>query len=228
MLLITVLIVRLYDEGLTFQVILESLEELGYWSEWQVLNSKHFGVPQNRQRVFIIGHLAGAGGREVFPILEDGEDIDRERAVVGALQGGAHSGGLHSQVTAIATLTPDRAEQRQHGRRFKEDGEPMFTLTGQDVHGVMIADFNQDGNIYFKNHSASLRTPRATQSNLLLDKRIRRLTPVECERLQGFPDNWTAGVSDTQRYKCLGNAVTVNVIEFLGRRLMERAWSARE
>ncbi len=46
--------------------------------------------------------------------------------------------------------------------------------------------------------------------------RIRRLTPVECERLQGFPDGWTEGVSDTQRYKCLGNAVTVNVIEYLG------------
>lgn len=47
-------------------------------------------------------------------------------------------------------------------------------------------------------------------------RNIRRLTPIECERLQGFPDNWTAGVSDTQRYKLLGNAVTVNVIEFLG------------
>ena len=51
--------------------------------------------------------------------------------------------------------------------------------------------------------------------------RIRRLTPVECERLQGFPDGWTIGVSDTQRYKLLGNAVTVNVIEFLGQKLLE-------
>ena len=49
---------------------------------------------------------------------------------------------------------------------------------------------------------------------------IRRLTPLECERLQGFPDNWTEGISDTQRYKCLGNAVTVNVIEFLGQQLI--------
>ena len=61
----------------------------------------------------------------------------------------------------------------------------MFTLTGQDIHGV------KEG------------------------MRIRRLTPVECERLQGFPDGWTEDVSDTQRYKCLGNAVTTNVIEFL-------------
>ena len=55
----------------------------------------------------------------------------------------------------------------------------------------------------------------------LTDYRIRRLTPVECERLQGFPDGWTEGISDTQRYKCLGNAVTVNVIKFLGDRIKE-------
>ena len=53
--------------------------------------------------------------------------------------------------------------------------------------------------------------------------RIRRLTPIECERLQGFPDGWTEGISDTQRYKCLGNAVTVNVIECLGM-LIKNSW----
>lgn len=73
-------------------------------------------------------------------------------------------------------------KKRQNGRRIKEDGEPSFTLTGQDKHGVMVGT------------------------------KIRRLTPTECERLQGFPDGWTEGISDTQRYKCLGNAVTTNVI----------------
>jgi site-specific DNA-cytosine methylase len=51
-------------------------------------------------------------------------------------------------------------------------------------------------------------------------RRIRRLTPLECERLQGFPDGWTEGISDTQRYKCLGNAVTVNVIEAIGQKMI--------
>jgi len=55
-----------------------------------------------------------------------------------------------------------------------------------------------------------------TKEHLLLgDSKIRRLTPLECERLQGFPDGYTEGLSDTQRYKCLGNAVTVSVIEFI-------------
>ena len=85
-------------------------------------------------------------------------------------------------------LTPDRINKRQNGRRMKNNDEPSFTLTAQDKHGVT------DG------------------------YKVRRLTPVECERLQGFPDDWTKIgkddelISDTQRYKCCGNAVTTNVI----------------
>ncbi|WP_338120861.1 DNA (cytosine-5-)-methyltransferase [Brevibacillus laterosporus] len=96
-------------------------------------------------------------------------------------------------------LTPDRAEKRQNGRRFKEDGEPAFTLTAQDKHGIAIGTY-----------------PRY---------RIRKLTPLECFRLQGFPDGYyhalkSAGISDSQLYKMAGNAVTVNVISALGRRLL--------
>jgi len=98
-------------------------------------------------------------------------------------------GGVMTKV-AIPVLTPDRPNKRQNGRRFKTDGEPSFTLTGQDKHGV------SDG------------------------LKIRRLTPLECERLQGFPDNWTQGISDSQRYKCCGNAVTVNVIREIVKNLL--------
>ena len=90
-----------------------------------------------------------------------------------------------------AVLTPDREQKRQNGRRFKENGDPSFTLTSQDKHGIY------DG------------------------VRIRRLTPTECARLQGFPDNWHEGLSDTQAYKCYGNAVTTNVVEAIGRRIAE-------
>lgn len=99
----------------------------------------------------------------------------------------------------VPVLTPDRSEKRQNGRRFKEDGDPSFTLTSQDKHGVF------DGT------------------------KIRRLTPTECERLQSFPDGWTKYgiddkgnevlISDTQRYKVLGNAVTVNVVGWIVSRL---------
>ena len=96
-------------------------------------------------------------------------------------------------------LTPDREEKRQQGRRFKEDGEPAFTLNTQDRHGVAIG-----------------RVPRYC---------IRKLTPRECWRLQGFTDTQHdavegAGVSNSQRYKQAGNAVTVNVVEALGAKLL--------
>lgn len=96
-------------------------------------------------------------------------------------------------------ITPDRPEKRQNGRRFKEDDEESFTLTGQDRHGIAIGQY-----------------PRY---------RIRRLTPLECWRLQGFLDEAlnkvkAAGVSDSQLYKQAGNAVTVNVIEAIGIKLV--------
>ena len=83
----------------------------------------------------------------------------------------------------------------------------MFTLTGQDQHGVMeIANCVTDGWLMDTSH----------HSKPMCEYRIRRLTPIECERLQGFPDKWTQELSDTQRYRTLGNAVTVNVIQYLG------------
>lgn len=96
-------------------------------------------------------------------------------------------------------LTPERAEKRQNGRRFKEDGEESFTLTSQDRHGVALGV-----------------NPRY---------RIRKLTPKECFRLQAFPDEAhqalvDAGISDSQRYKMAGNAATVNVIKAIGKQLI--------
>ena len=61
---------------------------------------------------------------------------------------------------------------------------------------------------------------RAGDTYIIQDK-IRRLTPIECERLQGFPDNWTKELSDSQRYKCLGNAVTTNVITGIGKAILK-------
>lgn len=97
-------------------------------------------------------------------------------------------GGNRQPFCCVPVLTPDRAEKRQNGRRFKQDGEPSFTLTAQDKHGVF------DG------------------------YRVRRLTPLECFRLMAFPDEHVhkcrqAGVSDSQLYKQAGNSIVVNVLE---------------
>lgn len=212
-----------HDNGRTFKTIITSLAELGYAVEWQVLNAKNFGVPQNRERVFIIGHLGGFSGRSVFPIgTSDSKHIDTDgQGNAYCLQAGGdkHRGtyikklnnpthsnnrlygedGISPALNTaqggnrqpkIPVLTPDRLEKRQNGRRMKEDGDPSFTLTAQDRHGIY------DG------------------------MKIRRLTPTECERLMGLPDGWLDGVSDTQKYKLSGNGVVVNVVEEIIKRLL--------
>ena len=228
-----------HDNGRTFATIITTLTELGYCVEWQVINSKNHGVPQNRERVIIVGHLGGVPEREVFPLRENptadivlptlttryyggqanGGYIGNKselKQIKGGSQGervydpsgisttiASQAGGLGAKtgLYAIPVLTPDRIEKRQNGRRFKTNGEPSFTLNTQDKHGIY------DG------------------------MKIRRLTPTECERLQGFPDGWTVKginekgeevvISDSQRYKTLGNAVTTNVVEAIVRELFD-------
>ena len=173
-----------HKEGRTFGTILSTLDEVGYDLQWQVLNSKDYGVPQNRERVFIVGHLRGTSRPEVFPIRDyQGED-NRQ------------------------TELRNRQELLE-GSKLRSVQEEKKKTTGNS-RGQII---RQEGNL--TNHTNS--RGRETHSH---DYRIRRLTPTECERLQGFPDGWTKGVSDTQRYKCLGNAVTVNVIKEIMERLL--------
>ena len=312
-----------HDNGRTFAVIYRILSDLGYTIEFQLLNTRWW-LPQNRERIYIVGYIGNRGGPQVFPIGETGRENERlekprksirqyskcltvagnpenhagmqlvhkisnaspreigfkdvcpsllsrdhkdpkivrvgtigkdseatrvydANGISRTIKDGGGMGaktGLYKvpeatkkgyaeaeegdsinlsvpnsktrrgrvgkgeaqtldtgmqQYTVQAVLTPNRAEKGQNGRRFKEDGEDMFTLTQQDQHGVQI---NQTS--------------------------IRRLTPVECMRLQGFPDDWNelgdfdgepTPISDTQRYKQAGNAVTVDVVQAVAERI---------
>jgi len=157
---------------------------LGYDIQWQVLNSKNHGVPQNRERVFIIGHLRGTSRPQVFPLGGCGKEVvgkETRGVQANCLTATCHKGAGNDGMTLLQLNKPTHSNDRVYGT----DGVSPTLNT------------MQGGN----------RQPFIPE-----DIRIRRLTPTECERLQGFPDGWTEGISDTQRYKCCGNAVTVNVI----------------
>ncbi len=370
-----------HDGRRTFSIMYKILTDLGYTVEYEVLNTRNYGIPQNRERVFIVGYLGNGGGPKIFPIGEECATADQEqekRDAVSCIDASYYKGadgkrtmiaelnqigkvangdagrvfdseglactlkalgggwgaktGLYKvgdlkiiakkrmhdtpkeineylkankngktigeiadstklpktqvehyfrsdkyraipspkdwmvlkellgfddtydkQVTEIyekevefessrrvyssegisktldtndsgyyevqPVLTPDRIKKKQNGRRFKEDGEDMFTLTQQDRHGVMI----RDG----RDNRSCLRAGRTPELGVK-GKSIRRLTPVECMRLQGFEDDWNevgdfdgviTSMSDTQRYKQAGNAVTVDVVTAVAKKI---------
>jgi len=157
-----------------FRKILKCLWELGYDVEWQVLNSKDFGVAQNRERIYIIGHYGGFCGRQVFPLRPVSREVEIKKI------------GYFSSFKIDSVLDPT---------------------------GICCT--------ILKGESQSRMAPIIAIENEGLEVLYRRLTPTECERLQGFPDGWTEGLSDLQRYNCLGNSVTVNVIEAIAKRMEE-------
>lgn len=329
------------------------MEQQGYDAEWQVLNSRDFGVPQNRERCFIIGHLRGRSSSEVFPV--ERTSGENRISII------AHRDGFHRNLQTFSTegicetlntgqgggrgtyvpinilnkdyrhnyeaihdadgicgtlmardykdpkricmpvLTPDRVEKRQNGRRFKDDGEPMFTLTGQDRHGVaiepigiidpqgrktkMVVPRDLSPTLRSQSHgnepSLCVKVAEATKQgysecrvgvdsvnltvpgsktrrgrvghevantpdtscnqgifvqaseNLIVyavwyEKyqcyiAIRKLTPKECFRLQGWTDDYFEKAafvnSDSQLYKEAGNGVTVSVIEAMAKKM---------
>ena len=221
--------------GADFVRCLREIADIGlYECEWQLVNTR-WVLPQNRERVYFVGRLGGQSGAKIFPLFSGGETADglqgqytntitsegytKNRQASYVIEGQQfhkvrqinRTEKNHQQERVYSTegicpalntvgggnLEPKvgRIIKRQKGRRMKENGEPSFTLTAQDRHGIY------DGCI------------------------IRKLTPLECERLQGFPDRWTEygadgkKMSDHARYKALGNAVTVNFPRMIGEKI---------
>lgn len=349
-----------HDKGRTYGTIVQALDELGYFIEWGLFNSKYWGVPQNRERVYILvtrkdvwkepklfnlvkqqtsvdtrlvdiletyvdesyylseektrkltlnEDLSGRLNHYDYRDVDSVHSVNRVSPTLNTMQGGDRQPKV-----AVPVLTPDRLNKRQNGRRFKEDNDPMFTLTSQDRHGIAIREAtkkgyteamegdsvntsfpnsktrrgrvgkqvaqtlqagevnqgvviddtqNFDGVRMYKEIAPTLRSGRSGLKTIVTDRkqneilsvghhpfskklefnsfkticptlvatdykapktvltgnlRIRKLTPLECWRLQGFSDEQfykakNAGVSNSQLYKQAGNAVTVNVVD---------------
>lgn len=302
------------NRGLDYLSILSEMDRLGYDIEWQNINSKWF-VPQNRERIYTIGHLRRYGYKKILPVTgTDGENsvsiiahrdgyrrntqtfspggitetldtgqgggrghhvgipcffdmnykaglktTDSARAMQARYNKGVCNRSGEVSGVVIPVLTPVRAEKRQNGRRFKENGDPMFTLTSQDRHGIAInvkEATKQGYDVAHEGDSINLSIPDSKTRRGRVWKQlantldtscnqgifvqveneltvyaiwyekykcyiaIRKLTPKECFRLQGWTDDYFEKAkfvnSDSQLYKQAGNGVTVNVVRAIG------------
>ena len=257
------------NDGADFAAIVQEFANIGgYRLEWQLLNTRWF-LPQNRERIYLVGHLAGRSRAGVFPIGED------EDYVVGAKR--RLQGEVSTTLTANGTMTRGDTYVQvgtcrtynggKEFRRMKNDIAPTLLARGRrDGSGMPVIQLNgskesngrqpyQQNRVYdvegqspaLNCHKADLiiyQRPRGNnkgglfaecptisansfQENNFLGN-IRRLTEVECERLQGFPDDWTRWgdysskereISRTERCKMIGNSVTVDVVAAVAKRL---------
>lgn len=263
-----------HDKGDTFEVILSALDELGYDVEWQALNSKDFGVPQNRERVFIIGHLRGQRGRKIFPIGGEDEKSSAKRLGINILGNTKNPNGtaqgtrdiVHDPKGIVGTLTatdykgpkqvaiPNEIKKygvlqpnfNQSGVVYETDGisptirtmqggglESKIRVREATKQGYAEASVGDSVNLSYPNSKtrrgrvgegiANTLVTGDSQGVVMPNFRIRKLTPKECWRLQGFPD-WAFDKaqevnSNSQLYKQAGNSVTVNVIKEIARYL---------
>jgi DNA (cytosine-5)-methyltransferase 1 len=258
-----------------FAAILQAFTNIGgYRLEWQLLNTKWF-LPQNRERIYLVGYLGDGSGGQIFPIGESFGKDDNEISLFGDTNKGGERGVIYNTEGIMGSLTATDYKQpkqikvnsstskgyevevgtlRTHNdgkgfrkikdgdcptipARAREDGsgQPIVKVNSATSKGYEVAE--EGDSINYSVPTSKTRRGRvgkgvaqtldtACNQAVLESTKIRRLTPIECERLQGFPDDWTKQgtegiISDTQRYKMCGNAVTVDVVAAVAERIKQ-------
>ncbi len=259
------------DNGWGFFKVTSEMAKRGYTVQWRLYNSKDYGVPQNRERVYIVGRLREKGGRELLPVARKSE-ATLKKVISGAQAERVYepelSCTLSSQGGGMGAKTGLYMIQKGCKFRYPERGIGKRAASGYiektDIANALLSthtgDYTSDGNtgvVEIKNATKSGATPAMIGDGIdtaypssntrrgrvqkeacntitthgtagvltdIYPVRIRKLTPKECWRLQGFSDEQferAAEVnSDTQLYKQAGNAVTVNVVEEIGKHIV--------
>ncbi len=268
------------NKGKDFEIVLQTIADLGlYECQWQLLNTCWF-LPQNRERIYIIGYLRGTPRQQIFPFGEigQGNNAIHQKTSQGKkisptidtkVGDSSHrspyvlhwknsvdkwvneklekSPALKTQsdytrqpliVSSVAYRT--RNYKGLSGRiEVRKDKIANQLTTVQKDSMVMLRELTKnesEQNRLYDSKNGIAKTIKSSGNgsgsqtgNYLVNKKIRRLTPMECERLQGFPDNWTRlgicdgekiEISESQRFKMLGNAVSVPVVTAIGKRMI--------
>lgn len=258
------------NDGWDFLSILLAMDGLGYDIEWQTLNTKDFGLPQNRERVYTIGHLRKCGSKQILPITStDGKDCHTKINIVGSTDPNRKiqqrkyiygDDGLMGCMTAtdykepkivqIGRLNNSNRDNSSRYRVYETDGlspclstmqggglQPHVLVKSATKCGYEVATLGDGINFAYPN--SKLRRGRVgkgcaqtldrscNQGVFIQDGEeyvIRKLTPKECMRLQGVPDEYTdrliqAGISDSQIYKAAGDGLSVPIAKEIGERI---------
>ena len=255
------------NDGADFWAVIQALTDIGgYRLEWQLLNTSWF-LPQNRERIYLIGHLAGGSGQQVFPVEENERKDYKHKFREPKIKVGdfRYDEGIRirkdGNSPTLASKQGVSISERliiiydDYNQKIKKDAVAC-TLTAncgskaeRNGQKLIIAEYGSKAlnetleknisgdddivalDVYNKNARDISPTLLEPHNTLFLYEKssIRRFTPIECERFQGFPDNWTQfgnfdgevmEISDSQRYKMCGNAVTCKVVETIAKKLL--------
>ena len=261
------------NNGEDFWAIIQAFTNIGgYRLEWQLLNTKWF-LPQNRERIYLVGYITNGSGGQVFPIRENDSTFKnkftkKNRSISKTKNKNIHARTIGTGTAKMATDSTfikvksatkkgyEIAQQgdsinysvpnskTRRGRVGKGVAQTLDTACNQAIIGYNYGQKSLNETLEKENLSINevkaldlynkkakddcptLTEPHHNSLRLYEKGLIRRLTPIECERLQGFPDNWTqygisGKISDTQRYKMCGNAVTVDVVEAVAKNIIK-------
>ena len=199
-----------HKSGKTLNTIINVLKnDLGYKStQFYVLNAKHFGVPQNRERIYIVGFKNG-GGNFKYP-----EKTKTDTCLHNIIEENLVSEKFYVSERGLTGMKVHRDRHKSKGNGFGYEVKSLEDI----ANAIVIGGMGKERNLIMDDRISGTIIESSKKIN---SEFIRRMTPKEWERLQGFPDNWTFGVSDTQRYKQMGNSVAVPVIESVSESIIQ-------
>lgn len=202
----------IHDRGRTFRVIRNTFRDLGYQVFFKVLNSKDFGVPQNRERVYIVAFRDDLNvGEFVFP-----KGTEKKTSIRDILEDAPIPARYYLSDVYVNTLREHKARHEAKGHGFGYEIRDLDGIAGTIVCGGM----GRERNLIIDSRKHSM-TPETHIKGVINSEDIRKMTPREWARLQGFPDSYVLPLADTHIYKQFGNSVTVNVIEAIAKEIKQ-------